>query len=113
MSGLPLCMRMTGHRQEKLHDGKLATIQRLAYQHYLVWINGSPVTEVQCIPEDSGRWYWRGSLALNWSSSRSVAIANGRARRIKGMRIDGSPLPEWSEAARAIIAANESKKGAS
>lgn len=104
MTGTPKCMQMPHHRLEKLHDGKLATIQRLDYQHYLVWINGTPITEVNCIPVDSGRWYWRGSLAFNWAKTRSLAIRSGRICRSKGVRIDGSPLQQWTDLARSAIA---------
>lgn len=103
MSSTPKVMQMPGHRLEKMQDGKLATVQRLAEQHYLVWINGTPVTEVQCVPAGSGRWYWRGGLALNWAKTRATAIMNGRARKFKGVRIDGTPLQPWSERARAAI----------
>lgn len=111
MSSTPKCLQLPRHRGEKLQDGTLATVERLAKQHYLIWIKGTPVTEVQCIPEGSGRWYWRGGLALNWANTRAEAIMNGRARRLKGKRIDGTPLPPWSDSARTSIAENESKKG--
>jgi len=101
---IPRCLQMPNHRIEKLQDGKLATIQRIAYQHYLVWMNGEPVTEVQCIPHDSGRWYFRGSLGLSWVKTRATAIMAGRARKFKGVRIDGKPIEPWTEKAQAAIA---------
>lgn len=107
MTSTPKFMQMPGHRLEKLQDGKLATVQRIGPQHYLIWMSGAPVTEVQCIPEDSGRWYHRGGLSLSWSKTRATAIMAGRARRFRGQKIDGSPLEPWSDAARAAIAKKE------
>ena len=107
MSSTPKCLQSRTLRSIKLPNaGPLATTQRLGEQHYLIWINGTPVTEVQCIPADSSRWYWRGSR-LNWERSRMLAIINGRALRMKNCAMDGkSPLEAWSEKARAAIEAS-------
>ena len=111
MGSTPKCIQMPGHRLEKLQDGKLATIQKLASQHYLIWINGTPVTEVRCVPEGSGRWYWRGGLSLNWTKTRATAIMAGRARMFRNQKIDGRRLEPWSEKALDAIDAAR-KQGA-
>ena len=89
-------------RQLKLASGRTVVVERLGEQHYLVWSKGTPLTEVQCTPLKSGRWYSRGS-ALSWSKTRGEAIQNGIVRNVKSARIDRKPLEDWTLEARAAI----------
>ncbi len=103
MSSTPKILQNPTLRSVRLpHGGPLAVAERLGEQHYLIWINGTPVTEVQCIPTDSSRWYSRGSK-LSWEPTRIKAIVAGRARRMKNCDIGGKPLPAWSAKAQAAI----------
>lgn len=107
MSSTPKFLQNPTLRSVKLpRGGPLAVAERLGEQHYLIWIGGTPVTEVQCIPTESGRWYSRGSR-LNWEPTRIKAIVAGRARRMKNCGIDGKPLEAWSEKAQAAIEASK------
>lgn len=107
MSNTPKILQNPTLRGIKLpHGGPMAVAERLGERHYLIWINGTPITEVQCIPTDSDRWYWRGSR-LTWERTRAKAIVNGRARRMKNCAMDGkSPLEPWSQKAQAAIDAS-------
>lgn len=89
-------------RQVKLASGRTVLAERLADQHYLIWDKGTPLTEVQCIPEGSGRWYCRGS-GLKWSDSRGAAIQEGLLRNVRGVRIDRKPLEAWTPLAQQSI----------
>lgn len=98
-------------RPVKLKSSRLIIAERLGQQHYLIWDKGSPLTEVQCIPENASRWYWRGS-GMNWTTTRSDAIQKGILRNIKGARIDGRPMDAWSPAALAAMQSNAELTGA-
>lgn len=104
---IPRILQNQKLRSVKLPDGgPLVTAELVGVQHYLIWSNGTPVTEVRCIPVGSGRWYWRGSR-MNWAQTRMQAIVNGRARLMKNCGIDGKPLESWSDKAQAAIAVTE------
>lgn len=107
MSSTPKILQNPTLRSIKLpNGGPMAVAERLGEQHYLIWINGTPVTEVRCIPTDSSRWYWRGGR-LTWERTRMKAIVNGRVRRMKNCAMDGRPLEPWSSKAQAAIDASE------
>lgn len=107
MSSTPKFLQNPTLRSIQLpYGGPVATAERLGDQHYLIWINGTPVTEVQCIPSGSDRWYWRGSR-LTWEHTRMKAIVNGRVRRMKNCTLDGKPLEAWSEKAQVAIGNSE------
>lgn len=97
-------------RQVKLASGRTVVAEQLAEQHYLVWDKGVPLTEVQCLPTGSGRWYCRGS-GLKWSDSRRAAIQEGLVRNVKGVRIDRKPLEAWTPLAQQAIDAERERRG--
>ena len=84
-------------------------VERIGDQHYLIWRNGAPLTEVQCIPTGSRRWYCRGS-GLRWYSTRQAAIAGGIKYAEAGQSISRNPLPPWSLAADASIKSTKGKE---
>lgn len=86
----------------KLKSGRTVVAEKLGEQHYLVWSRGTALTEVQCIPTGSGRWYYRGS-GLNWRKSRGEAIQAGLVRNVQGKRLNGRELEAWSAAAQAAM----------
>ena len=97
-------------RQVKLASGRTVVAERLGEQHYLVWDKGAPVTEVQCTPTGSDRWYCRGS-GLKWSDSRGAAIQEGLVRNVKGVRIDRKALEAWTPLAQQAIDAARVRRG--
>lgn len=106
MSSTPKLLQNPTLRSIKLpRGGPMAVAERLGEQHYLIWIGGTPVTEVQCVPTESGRWYSRGSR-LSWETTRIKAIVAGRARRMKNCDLGGKPLEPWSPKAQAAIDAS-------
>lgn len=97
-------------RQVKLASGRTVVVERLAEQHYLVWDKGAPLTEVQCVPTGSGRWYCRGG-GLKWCDTRGAAIQEGLVRNVKGVRIDRKPLENWTPLAQQSIDAERARRG--
>jgi len=98
---IPKCLQNPKLRPVKLSNGRTAVAEKLGPQHYLIWIDGKALTEVQCVPTESSRWYCRGS-GMNWSKTRAIAINTGRALYAKGRGIRGE-LPPWSAAAQKAI----------
>lgn len=80
---IPSCLQLPKLRLYKLPTGQFSTLQKIGRQHYLVWIEGVPITEVQCVPPSSRRWYWRGSH-LNFTETRARAITGGVSYASKG-----------------------------
>ena len=80
----------------------LCTVERVGDQHYVIWRDGVPFTEIQCIPTESRRWYTRGS-GIKWYPTRQSAIAEGIKMFEIGRGISGRPLPVWSIEADAAI----------
>lgn len=105
MSSVPKCLQNPGLRQVKLRSGRTVITEKTGQQRYLVWSDGKPLTEVEQMPKDSGRWYWRGAMACQYALTMRDAIQNGIGERRFGNR----PIPDsaWSAPARAAIAKNQ------
>ena len=100
MSSLPKCVQNPRLQLVRVTGlGYLVTIETLGKQHYLVWQDGVPITEVQCVPKDSHRWYSIDD-GLKYSSTRMQAIISGyfAIRKLQ----EGVPR-KWSDKARAAI----------
>ncbi len=97
-------------RPVKLASGRRVIAERLAEQHYLIWDKGTPLTEVQCVPIGSTRWYFRGG-GLKWSAARGIAIQEGLIRNVKGSRLDSKPLEPWTTLAQQSIDAARERRG--
>jgi hypothetical protein len=110
MSSSPYIHANQTLRQVKLASGRTVVAERLGEQHYLVWDKGTPLTEIQCVPTGSGRWYCRGS-GLKWSDTRGAAIQEGLVRNVKGIRTNRKPLEAWTPLARHAIDAERAKRG--
>ena len=110
MSSSPYIHTNPTLRPVKLKSGRTVIAERLAEQHYLVWDKGTPLTEVQCVPTGSKRWYFRGS-GLKWSGSRGAASQEGLVRNVKGLRLDHKPLEPWTPLAQQSIEAERARRG--
>lgn len=87
-----------------LNDGRIVQLQCIGEKHYLVWIGGEPITEVQCIPTDEAAWYWTDSdqmhaMTLDRALQRGIALAK---------RVGTTYGREWTEKAlKAMDAENK------
>ena len=99
---IPKCMQNRNLRPLHINGVGLCTVERVGDQHYVIWRDGVPLTEVQCIPTESRQWYFRGS-GLKWNITRNAAIAEGIKAFKIGRGISGRPLPVWSIEADAAI----------
>jgi hypothetical protein len=86
-------------RPLKLKNGKTVTIEWLGEQHYLIWIDGNAVTEVQTVPVGSNNWYWTDS-GRECATNREYAIQRG----IAASKVFGSDYGRsWTRKARISI----------
>lgn len=75
---MPKMFQNQPKRPLTLKNGTTVTIEWLGEQHYLIWMDGNAITEVQAVPEGSNNWYWTDS-GQEFASNRDFAITRGIA----------------------------------